>query len=257
MNKFKPSWVIAKNTYKEIIRDKLLYGIFFIAVLVTTSSFFLATISLEQNARVLENIGLEAINLFTLFICVFVATNSMYKDIDRRAFYLLFSKPINRGQYILGKFGGSMLLLATSLLILTGLFSLGSWFIDKSVVTAALINLGYAFMEIGLISALAIMFSCFTAPLNAALYSLAIYIIGHSLDLLRKFVESMDSRILHGVVNFFYYLLPNLEKFNVRGSVLYGIAIPPAHILWSIVYFLVYTSAVLALAVTIINKREV
>src|ERR1700743_837436 len=97
---------IAKNTYREIIRERLLYGVFLIAILVTASTFFLSTISFDQNSRILENLGIASINIFVAFIMIFVTTNSMYKDLERRALYLLFPKPISRSQYVIGKFLG-------------------------------------------------------------------------------------------------------------------------------------------------------
>jgi Cu-processing system permease protein len=249
-------WSIAKNTYKEIIREKLLYGILLMAVLLTASSFFLAGISLEQNARVLQNVGIAAIHLFTFGICVFVATNSLAKDVDRRALYLLFSKPVSRSQYILGKFVGFLLLLVTSLILLGGLFSLGLAFTDKSLLAGTLINLSYSFFEISFLLAWAILFASFTAPLNAALYTAALFIIGHSLETLRAYAEKLNNATLHGVSSACYYILPNLEKFDVRRSVLYGLHIPPQSVAWMLVYWAIYTGFILYLAIQVMKTLE-
>ena len=259
MNKniLKPIWVIGKNSYREIIRDKLLYGILLIGVLVTASCFFLATISLDQNARIMQNIGMAAITIFSLFICVFVSTNSMSKDLDRRALYLLFSKPISKAQYVLGKYLGMVLLLLTTLGILGGIFVVGSLFTDRSVIIPSLINLGYAFMELSFVIAIAILFASFTAPLNASLYTLSFYIIGHSMEMLKKFAFTSGSKVSIWLIDFCYYLLPNLEKFNVRTSTLYHLQIPASNVIGSVFYWLIYTAFILGLAVVVTNKREV
>lgn len=97
----RPIGVIAKNTYREVIRERLLYGVWLAAALLTGASFFLATISLDQNTRVLQNTGLASIHILTVFIAVFVATNSMAHDVERRALYFLFPKPVSRPQYVL------------------------------------------------------------------------------------------------------------------------------------------------------------
>lgn len=258
MNKiFKPVWVIAKNSYKEIIRDRLLYGILLIGVLVTASCFFLATISLEQNARIMQNIGMAAITLFSLFICVFVTTNSMAKDLDRRALYLLFSKPISKSQYVIGKYLGMILLLLTTLGILGGIFIFGALFTDRSIISPSLVNLAFAFMELSLMIALGVLFASFTAPLNASLYTLALYLIGHSMDMLKKYAFTSGSKLSIWMTDFCYYLLPNLEKFNVRASNLYHLEIPSGYIMGSVFYWLIYTALILGLAVLVTNKREV
>lgn len=251
------TWVIAKSTYKEIIRDRLLYGILVIALLVTTSSFFMATISLEQNARVLQNIGLASIHVFTLFICVFVATTSMGKDVDRRTLYLLFSKPISRDQYILGKYTGLVMLLLTSLALLGGFFSLGALAIGQANFPVILINLGFSVLEISLLLSIAVLFAAFAAPLNATLYTLAIFIIGHSLLALKEFVSANSGAFAQGLVKTAYYLLPNLDKFDVRRPLLYQLHIPAESIIWSLVYWLFYTALALYLATQVMKKREV
>ena len=257
MNYLSSCWSIAKNTYKEIIRDKILYGVLIVALLVTASSFFLATISLDQDARVLQDFGLASIHLFTLFICIFVATNSLNKDVERRALYLLFSKPISRSQYVLGKYLGFILLLVTTLLILGGLFSLGTFFTDRTIIRGEIITLLYSFLEISFLTAWAVLFASFTAPLNAALYSIALFIVGHSLVTLKQYVDKVGSHLLQNVMHFFYYVLPNLEKFDVRQAVLYAIHIPLATIIWTLFYWLVYTALILFLSVQVTKQREV
>lgn len=250
-------WAIARNTYKESIRDKLLYGILLVAALLTGASFFLATISLDQNHRILQNIGFASIQLFTIFIVVFVATTSLHKDFERRALYVLFAKPISRGQYIVGKYIGFILLAVTTLLILGGLFGAVSYSIDPTIVAPLLINLWYIFLEVALLAALAILFASFTASLNAALYTLAIFLIGHSLGTLREFTLKNSPVFVQKVIAACYYLLPNLEKFDVRRTLLYGLSLPTSQVLGSIGYGLVYTFLVLVLAVYVTNRREV
>ena len=250
-------WSIAKNTYREIVRDKLLYGILVIGLLVTGSSFFLATISFDQNARVTQDIGLAAIHLFALCICVFVATNSLAHDEDRRALYLLFSKPISRGQYILGKYLGFILLLLTTLAILGGFFLIGAFATERGIMLGSVMDLAYSFLEISLLLAIGVMFATFTAPLNASLYTIALFVIGHSLDMMRNSVAVASSAVLHALISACYYLLPNLAKFDRRADILYGIHIPPISVLWTLVYWAVYNGLVLLVAVRVMRSREV
>ncbi len=255
-SQFRAVWIIAKNTYRELIRERLLYGVFLIAALVTALSFFLSTVSLGQNARIMHNIGLATIHLFTLFILIFVTTNSVAKDLDRRTVYFLFPKPISRGQYVVGKYLGLLLLLFTTLVILGAVFLLGVSVTEKGLIGAAFINLGYSFLEISLLIAIAQLFASFTAPLNASLYSIALYIIGHSLTALRLFVADAGNQALQHVVSFCYYILPNLEKFDVRAATLYGISIPASQVFWSIFYWTIYTGLILTLTTSVVRKRE-
>jgi Cu-processing system permease protein len=251
-----PAWVIAKNTYLEIIRERLLYGVFLIAALVTAMSFFMSTISFDQNGRILHNIGLESIHLFTLFIAIFVTTNAIGKDLERRALYLLLPKPISRTQYALGKYLGLILMVLTSLAILGGIFILGLLFIDRSVILPALINLFYSFLEISLLVSLTQLFASFTAPLNASLYGIALFIVGHSLTTLRDFFSKSGPAFLGHLIDALYVLLPNLEKFDVRTATLYHIPLGASQVFWTIFYWLVYVCFALTLTSQVLKKRE-
>jgi Cu-processing system permease protein len=252
----KPLWSIALTTYKEIIRERLLYGVFLIAALITGASFFLATISLDQNARVLQNTGLASIHILTLFIVVFVSTNSLNRDVERRALYFLFPKPVSRTQYVLGKYVGFVLFLLTTLAVLGGLFSLGVALVNAHVLAAAWINLAYSFMELTLLTGLAVLFASFTAPLNAALYTLSLYVIGHSQTSLKDFVAELHNNFLNAIIHGVYYVLPNLEKFDIRKATLYQVPIPASQVLWTIGYWALYLGIVLYLASLVTKKRE-
>ena len=254
---FKSILTVGQITYKEIIRERLLLGILLVAVLLTSASFFMATISLDQDARVLQDTGTAAIHLFAFFITVFVATNSMSKDLDRRALYLLLPKPISRGQYILGKYAGLLALLSTTLLILGGLFVLGLYFLNRGLIPGTLIDLAYSFLEIGLMLSFAILFATFTAPLNAALYTTALFIIGHSLATIREYAVRQGVVAVQHLISVSYYLLPNLDKFDVRRAVLYGLYPTHQSVAWSILYGVIYTSLVLWLSILVIRRREV
>jgi ABC-type transport system involved in multi-copper enzyme maturation permease subunit len=254
---FRPIWTIAANSYKEIIRDRLLYGILIMAMLVTAASFFFATISFEQNGRVLQNIGLASIHIFTAFIVIFVTSNSLHKDFERRALYLLFPKPISKTQYVLGKYIGMILLLVTTLLILGGLFTAGIAFMQPSIIPGSLLILAFSFLEISFLTALALLFSSFAAPLNASLYTVALFLIGHSLTPVRQYMDTYSGSFGQALMDICYYLLPNLEKFDVRQAVLYGLSISPAQVSTALIYWIFYTALVLVLTNLVIKKQEV
>lgn len=250
-------WTVAQITYKEIIRERLLLGILLVAVLLTSASFFMATISLDQDARVLQDTGTAAIHLFAFFITIFVATNSMSKDLDRRALYLLLPKPLSRGQYILGKYTGLLSLLFTTLLILGGLFVFGLLLMNRSLIPGTMVDLCYSFLEIGFMLSFAILFSTFTAPLNAALYTIALFMIGHSLGTIRQYAAQQGLTAMKQLISVSYYILPNLDKFDVRSAILYGLYPTHQSVIWSIIYGVIYTSLVLWLSILVIRRREV
>ena len=248
--------VVAKNTYRELIRERLLYGILLAAALVCGASFLAATVSLGQDARILQNTGLSAITILTLFICIFVTTTSVRKDFEQHALYFLFPKPVSPYQYVLGKFLGMFLLMLSALIILGGLFTLGVSFVAPAILPAAGITLGFACLEISLLIAISLLFACFTAPLNSVLYTLALYVIGHNQSFIKLYANESGNPFLEKLINFSYYFLPNLEKFDYRAATLYSVDIPGASLAWAGVYWVIYLGIILYLAGLIMRKHE-
>ena len=106
---------IAKNTFRETIRDKVLYVILAFAILIIVSTIFFGSISLDQDIKVIIDLGLAGIFLFGIIIAIFIGTNLVHKEIDKRTIFLIFSKPIAKYQFVLGKFLG----IAATLLLVT------------------------------------------------------------------------------------------------------------------------------------------
>lgn len=258
MNHFlRPVLVLAGATYRELIRQRLLIGIGFVAALITALSFFLATVSLDQNARVLHNIGLATITLSAVLITVFVTVQTIARDFDGRMLYLLFPKPIGRGQYVLGRYLGLMALVATTLVTLGGLFALGTLATGNSLISDTLINLGYAFLELGVVAAVVQLFASFTAPLNATLYGFAFYIIGHSFGSLKEFFTLSGNAAAAKLIDGVGYVLPNLDKFDVRAATLYNIPLPFAGVATTILYAVTFSTIALILTTAVVRKQEV
>jgi ABC-type transport system involved in multi-copper enzyme maturation permease subunit len=116
--------------------------------------------------------------------------------------------------------------------------------------------IGLIFMELLVITAVAVMFSTFTTPTLSATFTLAIYVIGHLTDDLRtlgaKLGESLTKTVLDGL----YYLLPNLEYFNVKGQAVHGLPIEPSYLVSAVAYGATYTTILLILACLIFQRRD-
>ena len=112
------------------------------------------------------------------------------------------------------------------------------------------------FMQLLLITALAILFSCLSNPIVSCILTLALYVIGHllwSFDLLKARIGSQAGRWLCDVL---YYLLPNLGNFDIKGEVVHGIPLPPGTVGAAALYLGVYGSAVLLLACAVFERKE-
>ena len=115
---FKRIIPIASNTFREAVRDRVLYNLVLFVLLLTASAIFLGELTAGQETRTIVNLGLSATLLFGTFIAIFVGVSLVSKEIERRTVYAIFSKPIGRGEFIIGKYLGLCLTLLVNVLIM-------------------------------------------------------------------------------------------------------------------------------------------
>lgn len=247
---------IALNTFKEAIRDRILYLLFFFAAVALLFSRLLAVLTVGDRVKIIKDVGLASISIFGMLMAILIGTGLVYKEIDKKTIYTLLSKPIQRWQFLLGKFLGLVLTLmimtlAMSLVFLVILL-LHTGKIDGMMLTAVL----FIFIELVLITAVAILFSCFSTPILSSIFTLSFYLIGHlswGLEILILKTRPGAGRILlRGLAA----VLPDLENFNFKTEIVHGLDIDVRFFLYSAAYGLVYTLFILALAVLIFRKRD-
>lgn len=260
---------IAINVFKESVRDKVLYNLVFFALLLIAASLLLGQLTAGQEVKIIKDLGLAATTVFGLFIAVFIGIGLVSKEVERRSIYALLVKPISRAQFIVGKYLGLVLTLVVNIGVMaTALFAvLGAtdWFtiesvrqgweapaMDPQLLKALLLIL----VQLALITAIALLFSTFSSPLLSAALTFGLFVVGHFNADLRNFQAVVDSRALAVLLQVFYYLLPNLAPFDVKGPVVHGQPVTWAYLGLTIGYAVVYISAVLSGAVWIFSRRD-
>jgi ABC-type transport system involved in multi-copper enzyme maturation permease subunit len=248
---------IALNTFKEAIRDKVLYVILLFSVVLISSSFLLSSLSLGQNERVITDLGLASISIFGVLITLFIGTNLLNKEIDKKTIYLLLTKPLRRAEFIIGKHIGLSLTLFVITLFMTVCFYCLIWFTTDSYPLVYLQAIFLTYVELLLLIAVAILFSTFAPPTMSAIYTLAVYLIGHfSRDLLNLGSMS-DNPTFIAITKAIYFILPDLEKLNLKNIVLYSKdGINPDLFTGGILYGVLYTVIILILSIFIFEFKE-
>ncbi len=251
-------FAIAINAFKESMRDRILFAVLLFALFIIASSLFLGTISFDQEQKIIKDFGLTAIFLLQVFIIVFVGASLVYKEVERRTFFMILPKPINRAEVIVGKWLG----LGTTIFLMTILSSAIFFVIvglkggDAGGFGPLALAIAVGYIESLLLIMVSILFSALTSPVLASVYTISIFLIGHSSSLLLTIIQKEPNVILKTAVSFLYYIFPNLEKFNIRNGVIYG-AVPSTEQLWWIVaYAVAYGIALFIAAKIIFEKRE-
>jgi len=99
-------YAVALNTYREAVRDRVLFGVLVLAAGVLALTLALGELSLDQQMRVVTDLGLASISLFSVTVAIFLGSSLLYKEIERKTLYVILPKPIARFEFLLGKYFG-------------------------------------------------------------------------------------------------------------------------------------------------------
>ncbi len=246
---------IAKNTFKETIRDRILYAILGFAILFILSTNFLGSLSLGEDIKIIKDLGLAAIYIFSLIIAIFIGTSLVYKEIEKRTIFVTLSKPVSKAEFIVGKFLGLLSSMIIILFLMTVIYLIviavkGGGF-DWRGIIAIIMSL----IEIALFISLSILFSTFSTPLASTIYAVLLLYIGHSLNMVLDYFSKNEGFGLY-IFKIFYYLLPNLEKFNLRNLVVHNDALNALSLTYSCLYGISYIIILLLFATWSLDKQE-
>jgi ABC-type transport system involved in multi-copper enzyme maturation permease subunit len=247
---------IARNTFKEAKRDRVLYLLFFFAAGCLLFSRFLALLTVGDRIKIIKDVGLASISLFGMLMAILMGTGLVYKEIDKKTIFTLLAKPIHRVEFLLGKFLGLVLTIFIMTGLMAAVFLLILFLHTFTVEWKILLAILYIFFELCLMTAVALLFSTFTTPILASLYSLGFYLIGHlswSMEMLIKKVKSGAGRAALQVL---YIVLPDLENFNFKTEVVHNLPIPAKLLGISFLYGVVYTAFILLLAMLVFRRRD-
>jgi len=250
---------VAANTFREAVRDRVLYNLVVFALLMIAAAIFVGQISIGIEQSIIVSLGLTAISVIGLFIAVFIGVGLVSKEMDKRTLYALLAKPLERWQFLLGKFFGLVLTLAVNTAAMgIGLF-LALWVVKhplEKVDLYVFVAVYLILLKLALIVALALLFSCFTTQFLAILFTAMLYVAGVFAAGLRTMqgvnLPSSTTAMLHGIS----YVLPNFENFNVMAAVAHGAGVPGSMVLYATAYAVVYGAVVLATAAMVFSRRD-
>ena len=247
---------IAGITFKEAKRDRILYLLFFFAALGIVASRVLAILTVGDRIKIIKDVGLASISLFGVLMAILIGTGLVYKEIDKKTIYTLLAKPLRRAEFILGKFLGLVLTLFVMTAAMTLIFLAIVYAHTLKIDGGLLVAVAYIFLELVLITAVAILFSSFSTPILSSLFALAFYLIGHLSWGLEFIIKKMRPGVGKTLVKGLDLILPDLENFNFKTEVVHGLSIPPGIYLSAFLYGVCYTAFILGLAVLIFRRRD-
>jgi ABC-type transport system involved in multi-copper enzyme maturation permease subunit len=250
-------WVVAKNTFKLEVREKILYAIVVFAVLYMLSSLFLADLVLKELPMV-KSFALSGVYFFNAILALFLGTTSFFKDVDRKVVYFVLSKPVSRAQFLLGKFFGLCMVLAVTTLIFMVAY-LGVIAYEGGGFNAmGILAIAMQYLEMMLFLAFATFVSTFSSSLLSIVYTSAVFFAGHVVSQLVADAKAVNIvGFKYRLVQLLYYIFPNLEKFDIRDFAVHDVAMPLHATLLAVAYAAVYIILLLTAGIWIFNKKEI
>ncbi len=251
--------VIAWNTFREAVRDRVLYNLVFFALLMISAAILVGQISIGIERLIIVNLGLSAISVFGAVMAVFLGVGLVHKEIERRTLYTMLSKPVRRTEFIAGKYFGLAITLAVNTLLMTVGLVTALLYVDGTLRredAAVMTGVFFIFLQLLLLTGIALAFSCFATPVVSTLGTLGLYLAGIFSDDIRTFGSLSENPAMQRLTTFLYYVLPNFGQFNVISAVGHGQSVPGALIAGNTAYTLLYVTVTLIAAAAIFSNRN-
>ena len=249
---------IASNTFREAVRDRVLYNLIAFALLLSGTAILVGQISIDIERLVVVNLGLTAVSLFGIVIAIFIGIGLVSKEIEKRTLYTVLSRPVRRWEFIVGKFFGlAGTLVVNTFFMAIGVFGAVLYVAHRFSKPDAFILLALYFivLEFLIVCAVALLFSSFSTPLLSAIFAFSLFVIGSFADDLRGFAG-----MTHGIARWFAtaaaYLVPNFSAFNIINAVAHQQPVGGQLVLQNTLYAFFYTAMALSGAVLIFERRN-
>jgi ABC-type transport system involved in multi-copper enzyme maturation permease subunit len=250
---------IALHTFREAVRDKVLYNLVVFALLLIGAAILFSSISVGIQQIIVVDLGLSSISVFGVIMAIFIGIGLVSKEIERRTIYHILSKPVRRFEFIVGKYLGLVLTLVINTAIMTVGFYLAIFYQKRSLDAddlAPLSAIYFILLQLAIVVGLAIFFSCISTPVLSAVFTFCVYVIGHFLTEMRWLGATLQSSVVKRVTEVLYYLLPNLSDFDFITRTAHGEKISGSLLISNSLYALLYVTVLVSASILIFEERE-
>ncbi|MDM3845077.1 MAG: ABC transporter permease subunit [Aphanizomenon gracile PMC649.10] len=251
--------VMAKNVFQEVIRDRILYIIGFYAIILAIAFRAIPEFAGTATNKIFLDFGLATMNVIGLIVAIFIGTGLVNKEIEKRTILVLIAKPISRSEFIASKYLGLSavigVLITAMTIIYLGFLQVGQ--VSYPIISIFLATL-FLFLQLCLITAVAITLGVFTSSLIATSLTFAVYLMGNVTQDLVALGKLSQNPGMERITQSLYLILPDLSRLDLKNDAVYGLqALPdPITLVANAGYSLLYSFMLLAIAIIIFLRRE-
>ena len=251
---------IARQTVREALRRRVMWIFLICGVFLITLGPVFGFLSPKDQTTILTSLGLAAILLAGLFITIVTCIYLIPTEIERRTIYTVLSKPVQRYEFVLGKFLGGFATVFVNIFAMGVVFLGMLWVVVGKAPSVAMVQgVVLTFFQMMLLAALTIFFSTFATPVVNFFLSFGIFLVGN----LSSVTESLTTNknvLVSGIGRLIHYTLPNFGNFNIQNQLIHPevvIGSQTRFIEQNIIYAIIYSLVLLVLAILIFDRREV
>jgi Cu-processing system permease protein len=255
---------LALNGFREARRNKVTVVVAVFAIALILSSTLVTEATVATFDRILTDVGLGSMSLMLVLLAIFLSSGLLSREIERRTIFLIVTKPVSRGAFLVARLAGNMLTLGILLVAMGALFCAQVALYRSPVTSIQLVAMGMLWMELLVLSCVGFAMSSFSSQMVSAVVTTGVYFAGHlsgDIYVLASRSKNVALQLLGKVA---YYALPNLGRFNYRAHASYGTPLnltneaPPelTKLIESIGYGFAYSGVLIVLAVVIFNRRD-
>ena len=239
---------IAVNTFREAIRDRILYLFVGFAVVLVVSTKLFGMLTVGDETRIVKDIGLASMQFFSMLIAVMMSMLLVSREVESRTVFNILSKPVRRWQFLVGKYLGLLAIVAANLVFITTVLMVMVVIYTGQMDLMLLFCACMTMLEMAVLAAFAILFAVLTKPILGSLMTLAVFFVGHMSADLWMLAQQIPGTMTRSIIAVVYYLVPNLERFDFRTEVVHDLPIPAAAVGWAVIYAAAFAAVILFLA---------
>ena len=249
---------ITWNTFREAVRDRVLYNLVLFVLLLVGSAPLFSEISIGLEKLMLVNVALSSISLFGVIIAIFIGIGLVSKEIEKKTLYTILSRPVRRWEFIIGKYLGLLLTLAVNAtLMAVGFYAALLIFAHGLTASDAglLVAIYFIILQFMMMIAITLLFSTFSTPLFSAIFAFALFVIGTFGNDLKNLATTSKGPN-KWLITAASYVLPNFASLNVISQAAHDQSVGAQMVLLNTGYALCYSIAVTVAAILIFERRN-
>lgn len=251
-------WTIARMSLLENSRKQVFHVLCLLMLTVIASSTLLSIFTQGVQIKILKDLCMTCMLFGGAAMAIALGSSGIPSDVESRTIHPLIARPLTRAQYVMGKFIGTFITVSLGVAAMALAFAFLILMFQRGFDTYLALAVLFTLLEVAIIAAIATTLSTFATPAVTAVLTFVAYVGGTiKIGYLGSLIERSSDGLTKAAYSLIYHVLPNLECFNLKTSLVHQDAVPAAYLGQVAIYGVCYVAFVLVLGMSFFASREV